>query len=79
MIAMKISSLLKVEIFHPEQQKASDDLFLARMKHVHTAMSFPWEWLRTQRKELQEDSCIFFFLNHCRLLLNSALDLFDSY
>lgn len=61
MIAMKISNLLKVEIFHPEQQKASDDLFLVRMKHVHTAMSFPWEWLRTQRKELQEDSCIFFF------------------
>lgn len=78
MIAMKISSLLKVEIFHPEQQKASDDLFLARMKHVHTAMSFPWEWLRTQRKELQEDSWIF-FLNHYMLLLNSALDLFDSY
>lgn len=60
MIAMKISSLLKVEIFHPEQQKASNDLFLARMKHVHTAMSVPWEWLRTQRKELQEDSCVFF-------------------
>lgn len=47
---MKISSLLKVGIFHPEQQKASDDLFLARMKHVHTAMSFPWEWLRTEKR-----------------------------